>query len=37
VQSVIGARKDGTTLLFMQNGALTVRRVLEPQPPTTTR
>ncbi|MBC7467970.1 MAG: tripartite tricarboxylate transporter substrate binding protein [Ramlibacter sp.] len=31
VQSVIAARKDGYTLLFTQNGPLTIRRVLEPQ------
>jgi tripartite-type tricarboxylate transporter receptor subunit TctC len=31
VQSVIAARKDGYTLLFSQNSALTIRRVLEPQ------
>ncbi|MDB5900290.1 MAG: tripartite tricarboxylate transporter substrate binding protein [Ramlibacter sp.] len=31
VQNVIAARKDGYTLLFAQNSALTIRRVLEPQ------
>src|SRR4051812_49332062 len=31
VQSVIAAKKDGYTLLFVQNSALTIRRVLEPQ------
>ena len=31
VQSVIAAKKDGYTLLFTQNGPLTIRRVLEPQ------
>jgi tripartite-type tricarboxylate transporter receptor subunit TctC len=31
VQSVVGAKKDGYTLLFTPNAALTVRRVLEPQ------
>ncbi|MDB5953652.1 tripartite tricarboxylate transporter substrate binding protein [Ramlibacter sp.] len=30
VQQVIGAKKDGYTLLFTQNSPLTVRRVLEP-------
>lgn len=30
VQQVIGARKDGYTLLFTQNSPLTIRRVLEP-------
>jgi tripartite-type tricarboxylate transporter receptor subunit TctC len=30
VQSVIGARKDGYTVLFTQNSPLTIRRVLEP-------
>ena len=31
VQSVIGAKNDGSTLLFTQNSPLTIRRVLEPQ------
>jgi tripartite-type tricarboxylate transporter receptor subunit TctC len=31
VQAVIGAKKDGYTLLFTQSAALTIRRVLEPQ------
>lgn len=31
VQNVIAARKDGATLLFTQNAALTIRRVMEPQ------
>ena len=31
VQSVITAKKDGYTLLFTQNGPLTIRRVLDPQ------
>lgn len=31
VQSVIQAKKDGYTLLFTQNGPLTIRRVLDPQ------
>jgi tripartite-type tricarboxylate transporter receptor subunit TctC len=31
VQSVIAGKKDGYTLLFTQNGPLTIRRVLEPQ------
>jgi tripartite-type tricarboxylate transporter receptor subunit TctC len=31
VQNVIAAKKDGYTLLFAQNSALTIRRVLEPQ------
>lgn len=30
VQQVIGAKKDGYTLLFTQNSPLTIRRVLEP-------
>ena len=30
VQSVIQAKKDGTTVLFTQNSPLTIRRVLEP-------
>jgi tripartite-type tricarboxylate transporter receptor subunit TctC len=30
VQQVIAARKDGYTVLFTQNGPLTIRRVLEP-------
>jgi tripartite-type tricarboxylate transporter receptor subunit TctC len=30
VQQVIAAKKDGYTLLFSQNGPLTIRRVLEP-------
>ena len=30
VQQVIGAKKDGYTLLFTQNAPLTIRRVLEP-------
>lgn len=31
VQSVIAGAKDGTVLLFTQNGPLTMRRALEPQ------
>ncbi|MDB5942643.1 MAG: tripartite tricarboxylate transporter substrate binding protein [Ramlibacter sp.] len=31
VQAVIAAKKDGYTILFAQNGPLTIRRVLEPQ------
>jgi tripartite-type tricarboxylate transporter receptor subunit TctC len=31
VQNVMAAKKDGYTLLFAQNSALTIRRVLEPQ------
>jgi tripartite-type tricarboxylate transporter receptor subunit TctC len=31
VQAVIAAKKDGSTILFAQNGVLTIRRVLEPQ------
>lgn len=31
VQSVIGAKKDGYTLLYTQNSPLTIRRVLDPQ------
>jgi tripartite-type tricarboxylate transporter receptor subunit TctC len=31
VQAVIAGKKDGSMLLFTQNGPLTVRRVLEPQ------
>ena len=31
VQSVVGAAKDGHTLLFTQNSPLTIRRVLDPQ------
>jgi tripartite-type tricarboxylate transporter receptor subunit TctC len=31
VQAVVAAPKDGYTLLFTQNGPLTIRRVLEPQ------
>ena len=31
VQAVVAARNDGHTLLFTQNGPLTIRRVLEPE------
>jgi tripartite-type tricarboxylate transporter receptor subunit TctC len=31
VQNVIASKKDGYTILFTQNSALTIRRVLEPQ------
>ena len=31
VQAVVGAKPDGYTLLFTQNGPLTIRRVLDPR------
>lgn len=31
VQAVVAAKNDGYTLLFTQNGPLTIRRVLEPE------